>query len=344
MSWMPGDVSASSVRIGRRWFVTNCSPTAGKSLPTHTRVCWALWYSLVSPAQNAKTSATWPPRGSITRMRSPRCSPIACPSRAGTGMVVASGNVSVGQVGPEIRRRGWPFVPRPKELSSCLYSSSARLRPTRLPSTAQWSRYGTAPPVATRNFTQFAMFRGLVRVGVPGTSRHRAPAHSPRGPPAPDQKDSPSWLAFRPPAERAFESPLQLLRPASTYSAARDGAVVKLRHGATLCNPKVHALCGVEAATFAGASIAAHARVHRERHGGRRRHHELERSRRGRPALRGGPHPLHGGDQRGRPRRPGRRGDRGRRHGLPRRRRRAVVQLASARPARRRLRVRRPAR
>src|SRR5205085_5099601 len=86
----------------------------------------------------------------------------------------------------------------------------------------------------------------------------------PRGPARPDHRDSPSWLAFRPPAERAFESPLQLLRPASTYSAARDGAVVKLRHRATRCNPELHALCGVRATTFGGARVAAHARVHRE--------------------------------------------------------------------------------
>src|SRR6185312_15182725 len=163
-------------------------------------------------------------------------------------MVVASGNSSrVGQVGPEIRRRGWPFVPRPKELSSCLYSSSARLRPTRLPSTAQESSYGTARRLATRKFTQFAMFRPAGADSCARRFAARGTRSFPRGPPAPDQRDSPSWLAFRPPAERAFESPLQLLRPASTYSAARDGAVVKLRHRGGLCNPKVHALCDVAA-------------------------------------------------------------------------------------------------
>src|SRR5213075_2813392 len=88
------------------------------------------------------------------------------------------------------------------------------------------------------------------------------PLLPPRGPPAPDKRDSPSRLAFRPPAERAFESPLQLLRPASTYSAALDGAVVKLRHQAAHCNPKVHALCGVGETTFPSARVAAHARVH----------------------------------------------------------------------------------
>src|SRR4029079_9725343 len=58
-------------------------------------------------------------------------------------------------------------------------------------------------------------------------------------------RNSPSWLAFRPPAERAFELPLQLLRPASNYSGGLDGAAVTLRHRATGCNPKVHAVCDV---------------------------------------------------------------------------------------------------
>ena len=87
MSWMPGDVSASSVRIGRRRFVTNCSPTRGKSRLTYTRVCSAEWYSERSSAQKANTSATWPPSGSMTRMRSPADMRRAWPSRAGMRMV-----------------------------------------------------------------------------------------------------------------------------------------------------------------------------------------------------------------------------------------------------------------
>src|SRR3954468_8904858 len=87
MSWMPGDVSASRVRIGRRRFVTNCWPTRGKSRFTKTRVCSAEWYSERSSAQKAKTSATWPPSGSMTRMRSPADMCRAWPSRAGMRMV-----------------------------------------------------------------------------------------------------------------------------------------------------------------------------------------------------------------------------------------------------------------
>src|SRR6478752_2146864 len=45
--------------------------------------------------------------------------------------------------------------------------SSARLRPTRLPWTAQWSSYGTRPPSATRFFAHVATFRGTGPVEWP---------------------------------------------------------------------------------------------------------------------------------------------------------------------------------
>ncbi len=61
-------------------------------------------------------------------------------------------------------------------------------------------------------------------------------------------------------------------------------------------------------------------------------------------ALPRGARPLHRGDQRGRARREGRRRDRDRRHGLPRRGRRLHVQLARPGSARPGLRVRRPER
>src|SRR6185503_20382334 len=80
-----------------------------------------------------------------------------CPAPRGTGHLLRPPAARPPRT-TEIRRRGWPFVPRPKELSSHLYSSSARLRPTRLPSTAQWSRYGTARPAATPKFMHFAEF------------------------------------------------------------------------------------------------------------------------------------------------------------------------------------------
>ena len=39
MSWTPGDVSATSVRIGLRRLVVNCSPMRGNSLLVDVRVC-----------------------------------------------------------------------------------------------------------------------------------------------------------------------------------------------------------------------------------------------------------------------------------------------------------------
>src|SRR5436189_184010 len=71
MSWMPGVASSSSVRIGRRVFVTNCWPGRGKSRSTWTRVCCAEWNSVGSSATNAHVSATCPPSRSITRKRRP---------------------------------------------------------------------------------------------------------------------------------------------------------------------------------------------------------------------------------------------------------------------------------
>ena len=78
-----------------------------------------------------------------------------------------------------------------------------------------------------------------------------------------------------------------------------------------------------------------------QRHGGRRRHFALGPGERGQARLRGRPPAVHGGDQRDRPGRVRRRRDRGRGDGLPRRRRRPLVQLADPRPAGRAHRVRR---
>src|SRR5262249_44011652 len=51
-------------------------------------------------------------------------------------------------------------------------------------------------------------------------------------------KDSPPRLAFRPPAERTFESPLASLRLGSTYSAALSGARGKLEKPPPPGNPQ----------------------------------------------------------------------------------------------------------
>src|SRR3954452_21625386 len=55
-------------------------------------------------------------------------------------------------------------------------------------------------------------------------------------------KDSPLWRAFRPPAERTFESPLRSLRLGSTYSAALSGAGRKVMALSRGCNPHVRKL------------------------------------------------------------------------------------------------------
>ena len=56
-------------------------------------------------------------------------------------------------------------------------------------------------------------------------------------------KDSPLRLAFRPPVERTFESPLRPVRLASTYSAALSGAGANLWHGMLVCKRIIRALC-----------------------------------------------------------------------------------------------------
>src|SRR5579884_1079919 len=84
MSWIPGVASSSRKRIGRRVFVTNCSPGRGKRRPTCTRVCCAEWNSPGSSATNAHVSATCPPSGSTIRKRRPAGTRTARPSRAGT--------------------------------------------------------------------------------------------------------------------------------------------------------------------------------------------------------------------------------------------------------------------
>ena len=83
------------------------------------------------------------------------------------------------------------------------------------------------------------------------------------------------------------------------------------------------------------------ARPRDQRHGRRLGDRPGPPDARGRADVRRGPPALHRGDQRGDPRREGRRRDGDRRHGLPRRRRGVVVQLARPRPPPPRLRVRR---
>ena len=90
--------------------------------------------------------------------------------------------------------------------------------------------------------------------------------------------------------------------------------------------------------------LQAHARARHQRHGRRRGDRQVAAGGGRRGDVRGGPPALHRRDQRGRARREGRRSDRDRRHGLPRRGRGVDLQLAHPRRARSGLRVRRAGR
>src|SRR4029077_11351032 len=84
MSCTPGEVSATSVRIGLRRLVMNCSPTRGNSLLVDVRVCDADRYSPGSAAAKANRSPTCPPSTSTMRRCSPCRTHIASPAPAGT--------------------------------------------------------------------------------------------------------------------------------------------------------------------------------------------------------------------------------------------------------------------
>src|ERR1700730_15754519 len=86
MSWTPGEVSATSVRIGLRRLVMNCSPMRGNSLLTDVRVCDADRYSPGSAAAKANRSPTCPPSTSTMRRCSPCRTHTARPAPAGTTM------------------------------------------------------------------------------------------------------------------------------------------------------------------------------------------------------------------------------------------------------------------
>src|SRR4030088_1715949 len=88
MSWTPGEVSATSVRIGLRRLVMNCSPMRGNSLLVDVRVCDADRYSPGSAAANANRSPTCPPSTSTMRRCSPCRTHTARPAPAGTTMWV----------------------------------------------------------------------------------------------------------------------------------------------------------------------------------------------------------------------------------------------------------------
>jgi len=80
---MPPEVSAASVRIGRRRLVTSVSPMPGMIRPIATRLCSIDMNSAMSSARNAQVSTTCCPVVLITRTVWPRRSRAALPRRAG---------------------------------------------------------------------------------------------------------------------------------------------------------------------------------------------------------------------------------------------------------------------
>src|SRR6266480_4771699 len=77
------DVSSTSVRIARRWFVTNASPTAAASFMNRARLASIDIHSVTSRALNAQASTTWVPWVLTTLMRRPEWTRAAVPRRAG---------------------------------------------------------------------------------------------------------------------------------------------------------------------------------------------------------------------------------------------------------------------
>src|SRR6266567_606489 len=71
VSWAPPDVSSTRVRMGRRWFVRNASPTAARSFMNHARLASIDIHSVTSLALNAQVSTTCVPWVLMTLTRWP---------------------------------------------------------------------------------------------------------------------------------------------------------------------------------------------------------------------------------------------------------------------------------
>ncbi len=83
VSWAQAEVSSTSVRIGRRRFVTNESPTAAASFRNLARLASIAIHSVTSSALNAQVSTTWVPWVLTMRIRWPPRTRAATPRRAG---------------------------------------------------------------------------------------------------------------------------------------------------------------------------------------------------------------------------------------------------------------------
>ena len=83
VSWMPGEVSSSRVRMGRRLFVTMLSPTLARNRFVAVRVCSIDMNSVTSAWLKAQVSMTCWPWVLITLSRRPASTKAALPRRAG---------------------------------------------------------------------------------------------------------------------------------------------------------------------------------------------------------------------------------------------------------------------
>src|SRR6266545_5577618 len=103
------EVSSTRVRMGRRWFVTNVSPTAAASFMNHARLASIAIHSDVSRALNAQASTTCVPWVFTTLMRRPALTRAALPRRAG---IVTSSPLIAPAASSRPSRPGWHGQPR----------------------------------------------------------------------------------------------------------------------------------------------------------------------------------------------------------------------------------------
>src|SRR5437879_131622 len=111
VSWAQPDVSSINVRMGRRWLVTNVSPTEAASFMNEARLASIDIHSVRSRALNAQASTTWVPWVLTILMCWPALACAALPPRAGivtssalTGRPLC-GLLAVVGVDSRIRRR-----------------------------------------------------------------------------------------------------------------------------------------------------------------------------------------------------------------------------------------------
>ena len=110
---MPGEVSSTMVRMGRRWLVTRASPEATITRAKAVRVCSMDMNSPGSEALNAQVSTTCWPWVLMTLTSWPASSRQALPWRAGIASRyrVSMSTISGNDRGSSERRLTRPIIP-----------------------------------------------------------------------------------------------------------------------------------------------------------------------------------------------------------------------------------------